>query len=1041
MGNLPESGQLVEVRRRQWVVSDVFGSMGSGGKHHLVTLTSLEEDFLGEELQVVWEIEPGRRIIEKAGLPGITGFDKHEIFQTFLDAVRWGGTTNADRSFIQAPFRSGISIEDYQLDPLVRAVEMTRVNLLIADDVGLGKTIEAGLVMHELLIRHRARTVFITCPSSLQIKWKEEMWDKFGLEFRIINSEYLRTLRRSRGIHANPWTSYPRIITSMDWLKSGEALRLIKDCLPPEITYPRKFDLLILDEAHNVSPSASTLYALESQRTRLMRIITPHFEHKLFLTATPHNGYHESFTSLLELLDNQRFARSIKPDSKRLESIMVRRLKRDIVDANGNHVFPTRVIEQLEITYSAEETAVHKLLKEYAISRDKSIDSGDVKYAWKFIHLLLKKRLFSSPLAFALTLEKHMDSVINPEIRRKTKYEEKILRKKILQAEEDYADDMKAEDAQHDAMREAEGVLVLATEDQRRMLGEMKQWASKFKNRVDSKGKAILGWLQEHLNPKGEFNERRVILFTEFRATHDWLFQILTSHGYGADRLMSLHGATPVDDRERIKAAFQADPKKSPVRILLATDAASEGIDLQNFCNYLIHIEIPWNPNVMEQRNGRIDRHGQKYSEVKIWHPSPKEIKTGKLDSKDVNDDFDGEMEFLARAVKKLEQMREDLGSVGSVISRKIEERMVGRRVDLDTSQVDVRMEAARKLTAFEKRVEDKVKKLNEKLRASKELFNLTPSRILNAVQAALQIAEKPPLKLTSIEGLPENSCYEVPILQGSWEATTRGLEHPFTGERRPITFDHKVSEGRDDIVLAHLNHRLVQMCLRLLREELWKLDDIKKLHRVAYKVTEDTRSVTPSVIIWSRLVIVGGDHHTLHEEITLSGGDLKNSGFARISILGQLEEMAENSKPKEPTDKISEILKREFEFAEDEILSAVEARSKDRVQFVMKSLGRRQLKEKEDITNLLTELKDSIGREIDLQNLPKQLELPGMGLDERIQIRKDIDALARRIQTIPEELEKELAAVDGRYSDITHRTFPFAIEFIVPLKMINSHV
>ncbi|WP_235185814.1 SNF2-related protein [Methylomarinum vadi] len=265
--SVPEPGQLVEVRRRQWVVSDVQGqSFEANGEQHVVTLSSLDEDALGEELQVVWQIEPGAQVLEKAGMPRITGIDSEDKSDAFLDAVRWGAVTNADRSFLQAPFRSGITIEDYQLDPLVRAIDMARVNLLIADDVGLGKTIEAGLVVQELLVRHRARTVFIVCPASLQVKWQVEMWEKFGLEFRIVDTDYIKRLRRERGIHANPWTSFPRLITSMDWMKSGEGLRLVKDCLPPTITYPRKFDILIIDEAHNVAPSTASKYALESQR-------------------------------------------------------------------------------------------------------------------------------------------------------------------------------------------------------------------------------------------------------------------------------------------------------------------------------------------------------------------------------------------------------------------------------------------------------------------------------------------------------------------------------------------------------------------------------------------------------------------------------------------------------------------------------------------------------------------------------------------------------------------------------------------------------
>ena len=152
-------------------------------------LASIDEDALGEEIEVLWELEPGAHVIERAGLPSLTGLDDPRQLEAFLDAVRWGAATNADRGYLQAPFRSGVSIEDYQLDPLVRAIDMARTNLLIADDVGLGKTIEAGLVIQEMLLRHRARTVLVLCPASLQEKWRVEMAEKFGLEFRIVDTE------------------------------------------------------------------------------------------------------------------------------------------------------------------------------------------------------------------------------------------------------------------------------------------------------------------------------------------------------------------------------------------------------------------------------------------------------------------------------------------------------------------------------------------------------------------------------------------------------------------------------------------------------------------------------------------------------------------------------------------------------------------------------------------------------------------------------------------------------------------------------------
>ncbi len=170
--SVPEQGQLVSVRSRNWIVNEVApstlsknGLRGLSNGQTLLTLSSIEDDGLGEELQVVWELEPGCRIIEKVALPEPTGFDSPDELNAFLDAVRWGASSTADVRNIQSPFRSGIDIEDYQLDPVVRAIQMPRVNLLIADDVGLGKTIEAGMVALELIIRHRTRRILIVCPS------------------------------------------------------------------------------------------------------------------------------------------------------------------------------------------------------------------------------------------------------------------------------------------------------------------------------------------------------------------------------------------------------------------------------------------------------------------------------------------------------------------------------------------------------------------------------------------------------------------------------------------------------------------------------------------------------------------------------------------------------------------------------------------------------------------------------------------------------------------------------------------------------------
>lgn len=1038
---MPDPGQLVEVRRRQWVVSDVdasaFSSTGNG-KQHLVTLGSLDEDSLGESLQVLWELEPGARVLERAGLPKITGWDPTERLGAFLDAVRWGAATNADRSFLQSPFRSGITIEDYQLDPLVRAIDMARVNLLIADDVGLGKTIEAGLVIQELLIRHRARSVMIVCPATLQVKWRTEMQEKFGLEFRIVDTECVKTLRRERGIHANPWTSFPRLISSMDWMKYGEGLRLLKDILPSHTTYPRKFDILVVDEAHNIAPAAATRYALESQRTRLIRTVAPHFSHRLFLSATPHNGYQESFTSLLELLDDQRFARTVMPDEKQLNRVMVRRMKSDIVDAEGQPVFPVRRLECLEIAYSDEEKSIHRLLRDFTVSRHNSVKGTRYEFGTDFVHMLLKKRLFSSPMAFAITLAKHRETLQRGRPRTTSTLDDRILRKAIVRSEEDYSDEAKAEDAQLEAVEVASEMAVPLGETERAMLERLTEWAEKQKNRVDAKAKAILRWLETHLKSDGRWNDKRVILFTEYRATHVWLHQILTANGYGGDRLAILHGSMRPDEREVVKAAFQAHPNVSPVRILLATDAASEGIDLQNHCNYLIHIEIPWNPNVMEQRNGRIDRHGQRQSEVFVWHPVSQGFDPHEIVGRRKMGEIEGDHEYLMRAVLKVNTIREDLGSVGPVIAKQIEAAMLGRRSALDTGAAEATAAKARRFVAAERKLQERIARLHEKLMEARTDFHLDPENVLRAVTIALELAEKPPLKVVSLSGVPNGKVFEVPVLPGSWGRATIGLEHPHTGARRPITFDHDVAKGRDDVVLVHLEHKLVQMSLRLLREEIWKLDDVKLLHRVTVRVVPDDELDRPAVAVWSRLVVTGGGHHRLHEELTLSGGELEHKSFRRFDRVGRVEALVDKAEPIALSDDVFAALKDRFERHEETIRAAVDARSRDRLRYLENTLTRRKEGEIGDIVTVLDDLAKSIGKEL-ADSGPQFVQLNLWPDEERNQLKRDMEALKARLARIPEEKKSETAAIESRYANPAARTFPVAVVFLVPRSFLGK--
>jgi len=1059
--NPPEQGQLVTVRQRQYVVSEVAKSTLpaaplqplDGHGQHLVTLASVEDDALGEELQVIWELEPGAAVIEDVPLPEPTGFDAPDRLDAFLDAVRWGASSTADVRNVQSPFRSGITIEDYQLDPVVRAIQMPRVSLLIADDVGLGKTIEAGMVDLELVIRHRARRTLIVCPASLQAQWRDQMRDKFGLDFRIVDSELMRDLRRKRGIHVNPWTHFPRLITSIDFLKRDRPLRLFMETLPSEgeSIYPRRYDILILDEAHNCAPSGRGNYAIDSLRTEAIRKLAPHFEHKLFLTATPHNGYQESFTALLELLDNQRFARGMRTDTKEFvrqrDAVMVRRLKSELPkDDFGQDRFPKRVLEALEVDYPGDEKEIHAALRQYAKLRQARATDHAEKFATDFVLMTLKKRLFSSPAAFAATLARHENTLKNAKRRASAaKPSRGVLQRQIDRMDEEYSIDDEAEEAATDAVDTASLLFNELTAEEAALLKKMKTWADHAAARLDAKAKKLIQWLHDNIRPGGEWSNIRIIIFTEYRATQNWLHTKLASEGLtGNDRLLTMFGGMDSKERERIKAAFQTDPEQSPVRILLATDAASEGIDLQNHCSRLIHFEIPWNPNRLEQRNGRIDRHGQKSKKVLIHHFVGKGYNEREGRAADTRvGDLEADLEFLMRAVRKIEAIREDLGKVGPVIAEQVEEAMLGRRSRLDTKKAEDDAEPVRRMFKFERDLAKQIKQLMDQLQETKRELRLSPENIQKVVEVALQLAGQPSLIPAKVPGLwpdpKRRACpvFQLPALTGSWEQCAEGLAHPFTGATRPFVFDHNLAKGREDVVLVHLNHRLVQMSLRLLRAEVWSREGRKRLHRITARIVPDNALKHPVVVAHARLVVIGGDRHRLHEEIITAGGLLREGRFVRFSSLREMQEALGAATDEEPSAATQKKLLALWPKTSESLRQALEARMKDRTDGLTKALAERAEKEANDITTILAELQKTIQDELDEAATEVQLQL--FSTPEKEQFDRNADALRARLRAIPGEIEKETEAIKARFADPQPRMFPVAVTYLVPERMAKG--
>ncbi|MGH9753930.1 MAG: DISARM system SNF2-like helicase DrmD [Blastocatellia bacterium] len=1056
----PEQGQLVNVRQRKYIVSEIVKSdlptppmkPLPGESQHLVTLSSVEDDALGEELQVIWELEPGASVIERVALPEPGGFDPPDRLDAFLDAVRWGAASTADIRSIQSPFRSGISIEDYQLDPVFRAVQMPRVSLLIADDVGLGKTIEAGMTILELIIRHRARRVLVVCPASLQVQWRDQLRDKFGLDFRIVDSDLLKDLRRKRGIHVNPWAHFPRLITSIDFLKRERPLRLFKETLPTEneSVYPRRYDILVVDEAHNCAPSGRGKYATDSLRTDAIRALAPHFEHKLFLTATPHNGYPESFSALLELLDDQRFARGTQPDRKQLESVMVRRLKSSLPpDDFGQPRFPQRVVESLEVDYPEEERRIHAALREYARLRMAKAADNSQRVATEFVLKTLKKRLFSSPAAFERTLLQHEKTLNNPKRRKSAaKPTPGILQRQIDRVEEEYGVDDEAEEITNDVIDSASLLFQELSAEELSLLKQMKKWAESATAHLDAKAKTLIAWLRETIRLGGKWSNNRVIIFTEYRATQNWLYSILAAEGLtGGDRLMTMYGGMDSQKREEIKAAFQTDPEQSPVRILLATDAASEGIDLQNHCSRLIHYEIPWNPNRLEQRNGRVDRHGQKSKQVLIYHFVGEGYKSREQLSAETSvGELEADLEFLMRAVRKVETIREDLGKVGPVIAHQVEEAMLGRRSRLDTRKEEVDAEPIRKLFKFERDLQKQIKELMDRLHETKRELRLSPENIRKVVEIALDLAAQPPLIPAEVEGvwpdpdLRKCPVWRLPALEGSWGLCAEGLAHPlFSDQVRPFTFDHNLARGREDLVLVHLNHRLVQMSLRLLRAEVWSVEGAKRLNRITARVAPDSALRHPAMIAHARLVVIGGDRHRLHEEVIFAGGQLIGGRFSRFGSLREMQDALHAATDREPAESVKQDLIKLWPKNSESLRLALDARMKERAESLTKTLADRAVKEASDIKAIMTELLHSIQDQLDDPELSQSF-LPGLAPAEREQFERNYDALRARVRAIPGEIEREQAAIHARFADLQPRMFPVAVTYLVPEMLAGRH-
>jgi hypothetical protein len=389
---------LATVRNRRGVISAVepFAAAKSSELLHLVTIEFSDSDGDAEET-LLWERERQPVVLEPNVLPraGVDAPMRMREFLALQRATRWTAITpflaahsptKRGEPVPTAPVYGAVSADDFQLVPLARAMRMPRVSLLLADDVGLGKTVEAGLILAELVRKRRIRRVLILTPASLRAQWQQEMEDKFSLGFDIVDKASTHKLQKDMGLDANPWRALPRIITSYHYLRQPDVLeQFIANCRTTQSHQGAQlpWDLLIVDEAHNLMPSN---FGEDSDLSEMLRLLTPWFEHRLFLTATPHNGHTRCFSGLLEQLDPVRFTRTPEftdKERKMIGDVLIRRLKSEIngqdKEAGRPPRFATRYLEPLPLYLPKAEKEHRSQLRHRSAAQTVAIQLGHLR--------------------------------------------------------------------------------------------------------------------------------------------------------------------------------------------------------------------------------------------------------------------------------------------------------------------------------------------------------------------------------------------------------------------------------------------------------------------------------------------------------------------------------------------------------------------------------------------------------------------------------------------------------------------------------------
>lgn len=570
------------------------------------------------------------RLLGRADEPGIHVATKARPWSFDGNGAAFLLTTEAKRIDLAFLFDPMMAVHASNVEPLPHQITAVYEAMLpkqplrfvLADDPGSGKTIMAGLYMRELIMRADARRICIVAPGSLVEQWRDELFEKFGLEFRI----YSRDLEVSSP-SGNPFEDHDHLIVRLDQLSRSEEHQE-KICLAG-------WDLVVFDEAHKLS---AHFYGQELKRTKrfaLAEKLGARTRHLLLMTATPHNGKEEDFQLFLSLLDSDRFYGKFRDGAHKVDTsdLMRRMVKEELVKFDGTPLFPERKAYTVNYKLSDAEATLYERVTNYVKTEMGKADQldGRQKGSVGFALTALQRRLASSPEAIYQSLKRRHERLekrlreARLGVRGRQALAEVLLDQ--VPEDDDDLDALEQETLEEKLVDEASASQTIGElEAEMLILQSLQQRAHDVVlSGQDRKWEELSRILQDNPNMRdADGRLRKMIIFSEHRDTLNYLHGKIAGVLGDPNAIVTIHGGTHRDERRRIQALFRSDPG---VRVLVATDAAGEGVNLQT-ANLMVNYDLPWNPNRLEQRFGRIHRIGQ-MEVCHLWNLVANETREG----------------------------------------------------------------------------------------------------------------------------------------------------------------------------------------------------------------------------------------------------------------------------------------------------------------------------------------------------------------------------------------------------------------------------